>query len=92
MKIFVSHSQNFDFTADLYEPLNDPVFAEHSFFFPHKDDKNINTQEEIKNSDLVLAEVSFPSTGQGIELGWGMAIKLNEIWKTIAKWKHRVSQ
>ncbi len=28
------------------------------------------TKALIKNADLVFAEVSYPSTGQGIELGW----------------------
>ncbi len=29
-----------------------------------------NSMEVIKNSDLIIAEVSYPSTGMGIELGW----------------------
>ena len=28
------------------------------------------SKEIIKDSDLFIAEVSFPSTGLGIELGW----------------------
>lgn len=30
----------------------------------------MNTKDIIASYDLVIAEVSLPSTGQGIELGW----------------------
>ncbi|PIY68691.1 hypothetical protein COY90_04610 [Candidatus Roizmanbacteria bacterium CG_4_10_14_0_8_um_filter_39_9] len=43
------------------------------FIFPHsKSQKPFNTKElfEKKECDLVLAEISYPATGQGIELGW----------------------
>ena len=40
-----------------------------TFFFPHKS-KETNTKEIISNCDLVIAEVSLQTTGQGIELGW----------------------
>ncbi len=36
----------------------------------------MNTQKEIQDSDLVLAEVSYPSTGQRIELGWASAAQV----------------
>ncbi len=71
MKIFISHSRDFDFENELYKPLkNSSLNLINAFFFPHEDGRNVNTQEKIKYSDLILAEVSFPSTGQGIELGW----------------------
>ncbi len=43
----------------------------HQILFPH-DKENINTNSKhlIQHGDLVIAEVSQPSTGQGIELGW----------------------
>jgi hypothetical protein len=38
---------------------------------PHENsDKAFNSKEFFKNCDLVIAEVSKPSTGLGIELGW----------------------
>lgn len=73
MKIFVSHSQSFEFKEELYKPLREIDGC--NFFFPHENESK-NTQEEIKNSDLVLAEVSYPSTGQGIELGWANVSKI----------------
>ena len=40
------------------------------FFFPHDKNKElINTKDIIGSYDLVIAEVSLPTTGQGIELG-----------------------
>lgn len=42
-----------------------------TFFLPHEEQNKIaNTKEIISNSDLVIAEVTLTSTGQGIELGW----------------------
>ena len=32
--------------------------------------KIINTKQIISSYDLLIAEVSLPATGQGIELGW----------------------
>ncbi len=76
MKIYVSHSREFDFKEGLYKPLEDSALVKYDFFLPHEDGKDLNTKEEIKNSELVLAEVSFPSTGQGIELGWANILKV----------------
>lgn len=71
MKIFVSHSREIDFINDLYNPItNSDLAKEHQFYFPHDNNKSVNTKDIIRNSDLVLAEVSKPATGQGIELGW----------------------
>ena len=70
MKVYVSHSSSYDFVKELYEPLkNSNIWNQHEFFLPHEG-KPVNTREVISNSEIVLAEVSYPSTGQGIELGW----------------------
>ena len=37
---------------------------------PHEGGREVNTKEEIRSSDLVVAEVSYSSMGEGIELGW----------------------
>ena len=71
MKIYVSHLRKSDFQKELYEPLRESGIAE--FIFPHENSEEpFNTLELFKHKgcDLVLAEVSSPSTGQGIELGW----------------------
>lgn len=71
MKIFVSHSSGFDYENELYKPLrNSTINNNHEIFLPHEDGRDVLTKDVIKKSDVVIAEVSFPSTGQGIELGW----------------------
>ncbi len=70
MKIYISHSSNYDFINELYNPLkNSEIHKNNEVFFPH-DSEPVNTKNIIGNFDLVIAEVSFPTTGQGIELGW----------------------
>jgi len=77
MKIYISHSRDLNFKADLYQPLQDSKLSlKHAFFFPHEDERSTHTQKEIQDSDLILAEVSYPSTGQGIELGWASAAQV----------------
>lgn len=78
MKIYVSHSSKFDFENKLYHPLkNSYLMKENEFYFPHEIGKKVvNSKEIIKNSNLVLAEVSNQATGQGIELGWAEDAKV----------------
>src|SRR3989344_8787288 len=71
MKIYFTHSTNFDFKNEFYTPIRNSVLnSQHQITLPHETNKYINSNEIIKNSDLVIAEVSNPSTGMGIELGW----------------------
>lgn len=74
MKIYLSHSSGFDYQSELYEPLKQTLSNAHEIFFPH-DKANVGTKSKdiITVSDYVIAEVSYPSTGQGIELGWADA-------------------
>lgn len=76
MKIYVSHSSEYDYKNKLYEPVKkSDLIKSNSFFFPHEQ-KIINSKEVISNSDLIIAEVSIPSTGQGIEIGWADSAKI----------------
>lgn len=72
MKICITHATSWEFINKLYEPIkNSNLIKNHDIFFPHDEaSKNVNTKEIIKQCDLVIAEVSLPSVGQGIELGW----------------------
>ena len=78
MKVYVCHSKNFDFKNELYKPLKDaglPV----EFIFPHEEGAtSYNSKDLFLNHkvDFVLAEVSYPATGQGIELGWADIYKI----------------
>lgn len=73
MKIYVGHSSSLDFREKLYRPLKESSLAEeHEFVFPHEDtDAQFDSKSFLREeADLFLAEVSEPSTGLGIELGW----------------------
>jgi nucleoside 2-deoxyribosyltransferase len=87
MKVYVCHSTAFDFRAEFYEPLKREFTTAHEIIFPHDSDTDFNSSEAIRTSDIVLAEVSFPSTGQGIELGWANAagVPIVCVHKTDAK-------
>ena len=72
MKIYVSHSSSYDYINEIYNPIiNSDISKTNTFFIPHENKNKItNTKDIIASYDLVIAEVSLPSTGQGIELGW----------------------
>jgi hypothetical protein len=73
LKVYFSHSRDpkFDYLS-MYDFL-DTSFPNIKWFFPHLISQGSNPVKEMfkaKEFDLVLAEVSFPSHGQGIELGY----------------------
>ena len=71
MKIYIAHNRQIDFINDLYKPIRDTNFADHEVVLPHEEsDEPFNSREYLKTADLMIAEVSYPSTGIGIELGW----------------------
>lgn len=73
MKIFVAHPGIIDFQGELYRPLRESELSkEHEIFLPHEGKAQV-TKELIKRSDLLITEVSAPSTGSGVEMGWADA-------------------
>ncbi len=71
MKIFVAHSSNFEYGRYLYAPLRSSSLArEHTLVLPMEKAPTGDTKADILSSTIVIAEVSHPSTGMGIELGW----------------------
>ena len=73
MNIYVGHSRSFNYDKNLYQPLRESILdEENTIVLPHEDsDKPFNSKEYLKKEcDLFIAEVSNPSTGLGIELGW----------------------
>ncbi len=71
MKIYIGHPKQFDYKKNLYEPIrNSGLDKEHEIIFPHEKDELLDSRDLIKSCDLMIAEVSLPSTGLGIELGW----------------------
>lgn len=71
MNIYVSHAGSYDYENELYKPIKESeLYSQHRFFLPHEpENANIAAKEELEQTDLLIAEVSQPSTGQGIELG-----------------------
>ena len=79
MKIYIAHSRSFDFQKELYAPIqSSALIEEHAFIFPHiKNGEPFNSKEFFQNGcDLVIAEVSYPATGVGIELGWADMLRI----------------
>lgn len=70
MKIYVSHATQSNYEDELYAPLKQTIGKSHELVLPHDVGADVHSKDAIRSSDLVLAEVSHPSTGQGIELGW----------------------
>lgn len=72
MKIYVGHATSFNFQNRLYLPLKASELAKkYTFIFPHEQDLTLwPTKDVISTCNLFIAEVSYPSIGLGIELGW----------------------
>lgn len=80
MRIYIAHSSNFDYKKELYLPIrNSELNKTHEIFLPHETDEFIDSKKIIKKSDVVIAEVSYPATGEGIELGWANDAKVKVI-------------
>lgn len=89
MNIYISHSGSYDYENELYSPINESILSKtHHFFLPH-DPKNVDiaAKDELKQTNVLVAETSHPSTGQGIELGLASAAGVPIIcfYKTGAK-------
>lgn len=72
MKIYVGHSSGFDFKTELYLPIrNSDLNKHHEIVLPHENSEEpFDSRTYLRSADVMVAEVSFPSTGLGIELGW----------------------
>jgi hypothetical protein len=70
MNIYVSHSGAYDYENELYKPIKESELSRlHHFFLPHEPENiDIDAKVELRQTDVLIAESSLPSTGQGIEL------------------------
>lgn len=75
MKIYISHASAYDYERELYEPIRgSELYKQHTFFLPHEShNTGVPAKQVLADTDLLVAEVSLPSTGQGIELGLASA-------------------
>lgn len=71
MKLYVSHSRNIDYEECLYNPLlKSNIANRYELVLPHtKKWENINTKDVIRECDVLIAEITFPAIGVGIEIG-----------------------
>lgn len=70
MKIYIGHSTELNFKEELYLPIRESQLnSEYEIILPHEASDFV-TKDTIKTCDVMVADVSFPSTGLGIELGW----------------------
>lgn len=71
MNIYFPHSKQLEY-EDYYTAIrSSSLLSNHTCILPYE--KNItpeNSKPLIKKADLIIAEVSYPGTGLGIELGW----------------------
>ena len=75
MKIFVAHASNFAFKEKLYEPIRaSDLNATHEFWLPQETDEDWVTLDFMRTCDALVVDVSIPSTGAGIEMGWANAL------------------
>jgi len=72
MKIYIGHSRGSDYQKNLYDPIRNSQFdKQHEIVLPHEESfESRSSKDFLKTCDLMIAEVSFPATGLGIELGW----------------------
>lgn len=70
--IYIAHSREFDFENQLYAPVRaSKNLPQSSIVLPHEPGHDPNHGRQFyANLDLLIAEVSYPATGLGIELGW----------------------
>lgn len=75
MYIYISHYGNYDYENELYKPIRESeLSALHHFFLPHEPENiDMDAVNQLKHTDVLVAESSFPSTGQGIELAQAKA-------------------
>jgi nucleoside 2-deoxyribosyltransferase len=93
MNIYISHSSSYDYENELYKPIKESeLFNIHHFFLPHElENINVDARDELKQTDILIAEVSYPSTGQGIELGQANAVGIPIVCFCKAGVKHSSS-
>lgn len=72
MKIYISHSSKSNFREELYVPLRQSELNKRAeIILPHeKSEALYDSKSELKTCQWMVAEVSEPSIGVGVEMGW----------------------
>jgi hypothetical protein len=74
-KVYLAHSSKFDYKNDLYLPIKRSSLPSlYEFIYLLDNPQNLpNTKDMIQTFQVVIGEISYPSTGAGIEIGWADA-------------------
>jgi hypothetical protein len=72
LNIYFVHSTKFDYNNLIYKKiLSSSICLAHNLMLPMtKEYQNINAKELMAKADIIIAEVSNPSFGLGLELKW----------------------
>ena len=71
MRIYVAHATNYDYVNELYKPIRDcDDLKRYDVVLPHEEKNYIHTRDYYNSFSLAICEVSYPSVGLGIELGF----------------------
>jgi len=77
-RIYIGHSKDWDYQSGLYRPIKESILNNnYIIIFPHTPKgEEFVSERDLKKVDLFVAEVSLPSTGLGIELGFAHLFKI----------------
>ena len=71
MRIYVAHATNYDYVNEIYKPIReDNDLKKYDIILPHEEVNFIHNRDYYNNFDIAICEVSSPSIGLGIELGF----------------------
>jgi hypothetical protein len=78
MNIYIAHSTSFDYESQLYKIIRkNPISLGVRFILPHETKNSfVNSKIILKSVNCMVAEISRPSTGLGIEMGWADMLKV----------------
>lgn len=70
-KVYFAHANEGDYENKFYKPLGS--LKNIKFVFPYANEETKFSRDIIKKCDYLLADISNPAMGMGIEIGWANA-------------------
>jgi len=76
--IYIGHSNRLDYERELYKPIRKSnLNDEYRIVLPREETKKpYNSKKLFNRCDFFIAEVFYPSTGLGIEIGWASMLEV----------------
>jgi len=94
--IYFGHSRSYDYQNELYRPVRESgLNKKYNIIFPHEKSQELYDSKGLFQSgkcDLFATEVSYLSTGLGIEMGWAnlFNVPIVGFYKKGAKLSHSI--